>query len=97
MHSVWHKKLPLTAILQALNGLTSTVLVKIAQRISPGIGTHASGETEMANKHIRYGNYVAHIVYPTLKAHGHTLTQTHNHIVLKLKCSRGIESECGQG
>lgn len=74
-------KLPLTAILQALNGLTSTVLVKTTPRISPGIGTHAPGESEMANKHIRYGNYVVHIVYTHTQgtyAHGHTQTREGN-------------------
>lgn len=71
-------KLPLTAILQALNGLTSTVLVKTTTRISPKIGTLTSGESKEANKYIRYGNFTVHTVCThtqDTRAHGYTLAR----------------------
>lgn len=68
LHSAWHTELPLTAISQALYSPVSTVLVKIAAKISPGIGTHASGESKKANKYIRYGSFVVY-------THTHTLTR----------------------
>lgn len=54
----------------------------------------------MANKHIRYGNYVVHIVYTHSRgthAHGHTLSHTHNHVGLKLKCSREVREAVPTG
>lgn len=44
----------------------------------------------MANKHIRYGNYVVHIVYTHTQgtlAHGHTLT--HKRTGLKTETVKG--------
>lgn len=70
LHSAWHTELPLTAISQALYSPVSTVLVKIAAKISPGIGTHASGESKKANKYIRYGSFV---VYTHTHTHSRAL------------------------
>lgn len=70
MHSAWHAELPLTAISQALYSPVSTVLVKTMAKISPGIGTHASGESKKANKYIRYGSFV---VYTHTHTHSRTL------------------------
>lgn len=76
---MWHPELPLTAILQALSCLLSTVLVKTAARISPGIGTHASGESKEANKYIRYGSFVVHVVYThTRPMNSHALASNWN-------------------
>lgn len=67
----------LTAISQALYSLVSTVLVKTAAKISPGIGTRASGESEKANKYIRYGSFVVRVVYTHTYTHRYTQRHTY--------------------
>lgn len=74
----------------ALNGSTSTVLVKTAPWISLGIGARTPGESEKA---IRYGNFVVHTAYAHTRGHTWTHTRAAIRTGPTLQWWRGLERD----